>query len=336
MAVEQDREAVTKGTIQFIEAIRERVGQVVVGQEVVVERLLIALFTGGHVLLQGVPGIAKTLLASALSRAIDLDFSRVQFTIDLLPADILGSEILDQRVNEFKVKKGPIFTNLLLADEINRAAPKVQGALLEAMQERKVTIGGETFTLPAPFLVIATQNPIEQAGTFELPEAQLDRFMLCHRLDYPSPSQEKEILRRNASLGVRRSDRGAIAQTEFDIIDHEPVGSSEQLIQAMEAVHHVHVSETFIDHVVAIINRTRSHPNIELGASPRAGIALIKASRARALIQGRDYVVPDDLFALAEDAILHRIRLNYEALADGLSGVQVLQSLLNDLGALVD
>ncbi|MBT6494932.1 MAG: AAA domain-containing protein, partial [Planctomycetaceae bacterium] len=183
----------TSETVEFIQRIRERVATVVVGQDVVVERLLIALFTSNHILLQGVPGIAKTLLASALSKTIDLEFSRVQFTIDLLPSDILGSEILDQRTNLFQVNKGPIFTNFLLADEINRAAPKVQGALLEAMQERKVTIGKETFKLPAPFLVIATQNPIEQAGTFELPEAQLDRFMLCHRLDYPEPDDEREI-----------------------------------------------------------------------------------------------------------------------------------------------
>lgn len=323
----------TENTVRFLQAVRERVATVVVGQETVVERLLIALFTGGHILLQGVPGIAKTLLAATLSRAIDLKFARVQFTIDLLPADILGSEILDQRTHSFVVNRGPIFTNLLLADEINRAAPKVQGALLEAMQERKVTIGKETMKLPAPFLVIATQNPIEQAGTFELPEAQLDRFMLCHRLGYPSIEDEKTILRRNATLGVRREDRGAIARTEFDVIDERPVGSTEDLVGAMEAVHDVHVSDAFVDHVVEIVDRTRRHPAIELGASPRAGIALIKASRARALIHGRDYVVPEDLFALAEDAILHRIRLNYEALADGRTGAGVLQELLLDLGA---
>lgn len=326
-------ETVPKSIIQFIQDVRDRVGVIVVGQDVVVERLMVALFTGGHILLQGVPGIAKTLLAATLSKTIDLEFSRVQFTIDLLPSDILGSEILDQRTNEFRVSKGPIFTNLLLADEINRAAPKVQGALLEAMQERKVTIGNETFTLPAPFLVIATQNPIEQAGTFELPEAQLDRFMLCHRLNYPTPDEEREILRRNMKLGVRREDRGAIVRTEFDIIDDKPLGSSDQLIAAMEAVHDVHVSPTFMEHVVELVNRTRNHPNIELGGSPRAGISLIKASRARALIHGRDYVVPEDLFALAEDVILHRIRLNYEALADGLTGAGVLQDMLSDMGA---
>jgi MoxR-like ATPase len=318
---------------EFISQVRERVATVVVGQDIVVERLLIALFTGGHLLLQGVPGLAKTLLVSVLSKTIDLQFSRVQFTIDLLPSDILGSEILDQRTNEFRVHQGPIFTNLLLADEINRAAPKVQGALLEAMQERKVTIGDETFKLPAPFLVIATQNPVEQAGTFELPEAQLDRFMLCHRLVYPTPSEEREVLKRNMALGIKREDRGAIARTEFDVLEKEPVGSTEELIQCMEAVNDVYVSDTFLEHVVELVKRTRTEDSIELGCSPRAGIALIKASRARALVNGRNYVIPEDLFALAEDVVLHRIRLNYEALADGLTGASVLQDMLRSMGA---
>jgi MoxR-like ATPase len=323
----------TAGTSEFIRAVRERIGTVVVGQDVVVERLLVSLFSGGHILLQGVPGIAKTLLASALSRALDLAFARVQFTIDLLPSDILGSEILDQRANEFRTHKGPIFTNLLLTDEINRAAPKVQSALLEAMQERKVTIGNRTYPLPAPFLVIATQNPVEQSGTFELPEAQLDRFMLVHRLGYPTPDEERELLRRNARLGIRRADRGALVQTEFDVVGDEPVGSADEIVAAMEAVHRVHVSETFLEHVVELVNRTRAHPAVELGGSPRAGIALIKASRARALIHARDYVVPEDLFALAEDALLHRLRLTYEALAEGLSAEAVLAELLRSLGA---
>jgi MoxR-like ATPase len=318
---------------RFIQAIRDRIATVVVGQEVVVERLLISLFTGGHILLQGVPGIAKTLLASTLSKAMQLDFSRVQFTIDLLPADILGSEILDPTTGKFRTEKGPIFTHLLLADEINRAAPKVQGALLEAMQERKVTIGGESHTLPAPFLVIATQNPVEQAGTFELPEAQLDRFMLLHRLNYPTPEEERVILRRNADLGVQRRGGGAVVETEFDIIDETPVGSIEDIIAAMEAVQKVHVSDTFLEHVVELVNRTRNHPDIELGGSPRAGISLIKASRARALLFGRSYVVPEDLFALAEDVILHRLRLNYEALADGRTTQGVLQEMLAQMGS---
>jgi MoxR-like ATPase len=321
------------GNVQFIGDVRKRIAEVVVGQEVVVERLLIALFTGGHLLLQGVPGLAKTLLVATLAKTIDLAFARIQFTIDLLPSDILGSEVLDPRTHDFRTIKGPTFTNLLLADEINRAAPKVQSALLEAMQERKVTIGKETYKLPAPFLVIATQNPVEQSGTFELPEAQLDRFMLCHRLDYPSIAEEREVLRRNMALGVRREDKGAIARTEFDILEGSPVGSAEQLIQAMEAIQHVHVSETFLEHVVEVVGRTRRHRSIELGASPRAGIAIIKASRARALIHGRSYVVPEDLFALAEDVLLHRMRLNYEALAEGQTTTGVLRRILTTLGA---
>ena len=324
--------AVPPETARFVEAVRRRVAEVVVGQDVVVERMLIALFTGGHLLLQGVPGLAKTLLVATLSRAIALQFSRIQFTVDLLPSDILGSEILDQRSNEFTTHRGPIFTNLLLADEINRAAPKVQSALLEAMQERKVTIGNRTYPLPAPFLVIATQNPIEQSGTFELPEAQLDRFMLTHRLAYPTPEEEKLILRRNAALGVRRQDGGAVATTEFDAIEGGPVADIEALVRAMEAVNDVYVSDTFTDHVVELVNRTRSHPALDLGCSPRAGIALVKAARARALIQGRHYVIPDDLFALAEDVVLHRIRLNYEALADGMTGPRVLREILGPLG----
>jgi MoxR-like ATPase len=317
-------------TIRFIEQVRKRIGSVVVGQDTVVERLLIALFTGGHLLLQGVPGLAKTLLVSVLAKSIDLAFSRIQFTIDLLPSDILGSEILDQRSNEFRINQGPIFTNLLLADEINRAAPKVQSALLEAMQERKVTIGKTTFKLPAPFLVIATQNPVEQSGTFELPEAQLDRFMLCHRLNYPTTEEEREVLRRNMNLGIRREDKGAVAMTEFDVLAHEPVGSVSDVVRAMEAVGSVHVSDVFLEHVVEVVRRTRNHPDLDLGASPRAGIALIKAARTRALIRGRTYVIPDDLFALADDVILHRIRLNYAALADGKSAQTVLQQLLHD------
>jgi MoxR-like ATPase len=325
--------AISPETVDFVQAVRDRVGTVVVGQDVVVERLLISLFTGGHLLLQGVPGLAKTLLVSTLSRSIDLRFARIQFTVDLLPSDIVGSEILDQRTNDFRVHQGPIFTNLLLADEINRAAPKVQSALLEAMQERKVTIGNETFTLPTPFLVIATQNPIEQSGTFELPEAQLDRFMLCHRLDYPTPEEEKEVLRRNLALGLRHEKGGgAVARTEFDVLSNEPVGSIDALVRAMEAVHAVYVSETFLDHVVEVVKRTRTHEALELGASPRAGISLVKGARARALIQGRHYVIPEDLFALAEDVLLHRIRLNYEALADGRTGPDVLREILAPIG----
>ena len=313
----------------YIKAIRDRVGEIVVGQDVVVERTLIALLTSGHLLLEGMPGLAKTLLVNTISKAIHLDFRRVQFTIDLLPSDILGTEILDQKTSEFRTHKGPIFTNLLLADEINRAAPKVQGALLEAMQERKVTLGSNTFSLPTPFLVIATQNPIEQSGTFELPEAQLDRFMLCHRLGYPTVKEEEEILRRNLKLGVEKKDGGAVARTEFDLVSDSAIGTPEDLVAATEAVHQIHVSEVFLKHVVDIVERSRKHPDLELGCSPRAGISIIKASRARALIHGRDYAIPEDLFALAEDVMLHRIRLSYEALAEGKTPKQILKQILD-------
>ncbi len=322
-------EAPTK-TAAYLQEIRERVGRIVVGQDVVVERTLIALLTSGHLLLEGMPGLAKTLLVNTISKALHLDFRRIQFTIDLLPSDILGTEILDEKSGEFRTHKGPIFTNLLLTDEINRAAPKVQGALLEAMQERKVTLGSETFSLPTPFLVIATQNPIEQSGTFELPEAQLDRFMLCHRLGYPTAEEEEEILRRNLRLGVEKKSEGAVARTEFDLVSDDPVGTSQDLIEAMEATHNIHVSEVFLKHVVDIVERTRKHPDLEMGCSPRAGISLLKASRARALIHGRDYAIPEDLFALAEDVCLHRIRLSYEALAEGKTPQAVLQKILND------
>jgi MoxR-like ATPase len=317
---------------QMIRAVRERVAAVVVGQDTVVERLLIALLTGGHLLLQGMPGLAKTLLVNSIAKAIDLKFARVQFTIDLLPSDIVGSEILDQRTSDFRIHRGPIFTNLLLADEINRAAPKVQSALLEAMQERRVTIGNTTFPLPAPFVVVATQNPIEQSGTFELPEAQLDRFMLCHRLEYPDAKEEDEILRRQLELGLRRDDKGAVPQSAFDQLNQGPVASIEELVAAMEAVQKVFVSEVFRKHCVELVRRTRRHKCIDVGGSPRAGIALTLAARARAFLHGRDYAVPEDLYALAEDVLLHRMRLTYEALAGGVKGATVLREIMAEVG----
>ncbi|MEN6451732.1 MAG: MoxR family ATPase, partial [Thermoguttaceae bacterium] len=309
----------------LVHAVRGFVAEVVVGQDEVVERALIALFTGGHLLLQGVPGLAKTLLVSALAKAINLQFGRVQFTIDLLPGDIIGSEVFDQASSTFHVNRGPIFTNLLLADEINRASPKVQSALLEAMQERRVTIGRNTLRLPAPFLTIATQNPVEQAGTFELPEAQLDRFMLCHRLHYPTRSQEMKIVAQSLGLGLTEHDGGAVPQTAFDLIRDEPVASVDDLVEVMGLVQQVYVSRVFTDHCLELVRRTRENRYVDLGCSPRAGIALVTAARARAFIHGRDHVVPEDLFALAEDVMLHRIRLTYEALADGLTGRDVLE-----------
>jgi len=315
----------------FVDHVRAEVARTVVGQEAVVERVMIALLTGGHLLLEGVPGIAKTLLVQSVAKAIDLRFARVQFTIDLLPSDILGSEILDSRSGEFRVHKGPIFTNLLLADEINRASPKVQSALLEAMQERRVSIGDATHDLPAPFLVIATQNPVEQAGTFELPEAQLDRFMLRHRLGYPTPSEETEVVRRSLALGLKRQGDGAVPRSAFDAIDDSRRMKVGDLTAAMAAVQAVHVSEVFMRDCVELVNLTRTHPEVELGCSPRAAIALVHASRARAFVHGREYAIPEDLFALAEDVMLHRMRLTYEALAQGRRAADVLSDLLATL-----
>ncbi|PCJ09233.1 MAG: ATPase [Planctomycetota bacterium] len=282
--------------------------------------------------MEGVPGTAKTLMVQSVAHSIELQFGRVQFTIDLLPSDIIGSEILDKDSGDFRVHKGPIFTNLLLADEINRASPKVQSALLEAMQERKVTIGDNTFTLPSPFLVIATQNPVEQAGTFDLPEAQLDRFLMRHRLGYLDSDDEAEVLRRALKLKlIRDKDGGAMPMTAFDAIDKSSPLAISDLTSAMEKVLEVHVSEVFVRHCVDLVNRTRNHPDIELGGSPRAGIALVTASRARAFLHGRDYVVPEDIFALAEDIVLHRIRLSYEAVARGRKGDDVLAEILDQL-----
>lgn len=331
-------------------AVRQSVARTVVGQDVVVERILIALLTGGHLLLQGVPGLAKTLLVHAVAKAVDLQFGRVQFTVDLLPADIVGAEILEEtpQGRAFRVHKGPIFTNLLLADEINRATPKVQSALLEAMQERRVTIGANTWRLPTPFLVIATQNPIEQAGTFELPEAQLDRFMLCHRLSYPTREQEAQVLRRSLSYGLNKHAApistaattptaeaagaaavGAVPRSAFDAIDAQTGGVTlADLTAAMEQVQAVHVSDVFLAHCIELVDRTRRHPDLDLGCSPRAGIALAQAARARAWLKGRTYAIPADLLALAPDVMLHRMRLSYDALARGRTAEMVLADVL--------
>jgi MoxR-like ATPase len=316
----------------FVAGVRERVAKIVVGQDVVVERVMIALLTGGHLLLQGLPGLAKTLLVNAVAKAINLEFKRVQFTVDMLPSDIIGSEIIDQKTGDFHIHRGPVFTNLLLADEINRAAPKVQGAMLEAMQERKVTIGGQSLKLPTPFLVIATQNPVEQSGTFELPEAQLDRFMLLHRLGYPDKESEQRILQNQLGMGLRREGGGAVPRSAFDMIEENASASVADLVNSMEAVQAVHVSEVFEKQCVELVRRTRESKHLDYGCSQRAGLALINAARARAVIHGRDYVTPEDLFDLAEDVVLHRIRVSYEASAAGHTGAQVLEGILANLG----
>jgi MoxR-like ATPase len=317
------------------QAAMRAIGQRIIGQQAVVEHLLIALMSRGHALFVGVPGLAKTLLIQTLAQVLDLDFNRIQFTPDLMPSDVTGTDVLEQDQStgrrSFRFVKGPIFTNLLLADEINRASPKVQSALLEAMQERKVSIGDTTHELPAPFLVIATQNPVEQAGTFELPEAQLDRFMLRHRLQYPTAEQEQEVVRRGLKLTLKRQGNGAVPMSAFDAIESGAGLHVRDLTAAMQGVLDVHVSDVFIRDCVELVNLTRSHPDIELGCSPRAAIALVQASRARAWIHGRDFAVPEDFFALAEDVILHRMRLSYEALADGRRGEDVLAEILRTL-----
>ena len=313
--------------------ISEQLSKVVVGQSEVVEQVLTALIAGGNCLITGAPGLAKTLLVKTLADIFSLRFQRIQFTPDLMPSDITGMEILSESegVRSMKFVEGPVFAQMLLADEINRTPPKTQAALLEAMQERQVTVAGKRYELPRPFFVLATQNPLEMEGTYVLPEAQLDRFMLCHRLSYPAAGEEEEVLRRTLKLGLREDGRGAVPRTSFDLLSRGPVASLEDLVRSMGEVQKVHVSEVFVRHAVELVRRTRETREIEVGASPRAGIALVQAARARAYVHGRDYAVPEDLFALAEDVLLHRIRLRYEALAEGLTGATVLRRLVSDV-----
>ncbi len=315
----------------LVDSVHKQVSEIVVGQRDAIDRVLIALLTGGHLLLEGVPGVAKTLLVHCVAHTVDLSFGRVQLTIDLLPSDIVGSEILDQKTGSFKVSRGPIFTNLLLADEINRAAPKVQSALLEAMQERRVTIGKEALALPTPFLVIATQNPVEQSGTFDLPEAQLDRFMLRHRMGYPTLEEETEVLQRSLTLGTRSEGKGVVPKTAFDLLTDGATVDHQLLREAVLIVQDIYVSDAFTQHVLELVRRTREHELVELGCSPRAGISLIHSARALAFIRGRDHVIPDDLFALAEDVLTHRIRLTYDALAQGRHTDDIVQEILSRL-----
>ena len=285
----------------------------IVGQDQMIERLLIGLLTGGHVLLEGVPGLAKTLSIRSLAEAIHAIFHRIQFTPDLLPADVVGTMIYDQRTGEFSAKPGPVFANLVLADEINRAPPKVQSALLEAMQEKQVTIGGETFPLPEPFLVLATQNPIEQEGTYPLPEAQVDRFMLKLRVGYPSKEGEKEIMRRMAGK------------------EPEPmkvVATPEHIFAARREIAELYMDEKLGDYIVEIVHATREPgeyglpelaPLIEYGASPRASIYLAVGARAHAYLRGRGYVLPEDVKAIGPDVLRHRIITSYEAEAEDVT-----------------
>jgi MoxR-like ATPase len=309
----------------LVHSVLKQVGRRIVGQEYMVERLLISLLTGGHVLLEGVPGLAKTLTVRTLAETIHTTFQRIQFTPDLLPADVLGTQVFDQSTGTFSVKKGPIFANIVLADEINRAPAKVQAALLEAMQEKQVTLGGHTYKLEEPFLVLATQNPIEQEGTYPLPEAQVDRFMLKLRVGYPSRDEEKEIMRRMAG---------------GEPIPVEQVASPEAILDARRRIADLYMDERIVDYIVEIVHATRKPaeaglkelaPLIEFGASPRATIALAQASRAHAFLRGRTYVTPDDVKAIAPDVLRHRVLTTYEAEAEEVTSDEVVRKILTSV-----
>ncbi|MBX3133169.1 MAG: MoxR family ATPase [Gemmatimonadaceae bacterium] len=308
-------------------AILDQVSQRVVGQQQMVERLLIALLTGGHVLLEGVPGLAKTLTVRTLAETVRTSFSRIQFTPDLLPADVIGTQVFDQGTGQFSVKAGPIFANIVLADEINRAPAKVQAALLEAMQEKQVTIGGTSFVLEEPFLVLATQNPIEQEGTYPLPEAQVDRFMLKLRVGYPTRDEEREIMRRMAG---------------GEDIPVDAVADPAELLSARKTIAALHLDDRLVDYIVNLVHATRVPreaglddiaPLVEYGASPRATIALAQAARAHAWLRGRDFVSPDDVKAIAPDVLRHRVLMTFEAEAENVSSDAVITRILDRIAA---
>jgi MoxR-like ATPase len=303
--------------------LTSEVGKIIVGQEGMISRLLVGILAGGHILLEGVPGLAKTLTVQTLATAIDTGFSRIQFTPDMLPADVIGTEIFNPREGTYSVKKGPIFSNLVLADEINRAPAKVQAALLEAMQERQVTIGGTTYPFEEPFLVLATQNPIEQEGTYPLPEAQIDRFMLKIVVGYPSKDEERKII-----------DRMATGQPDIEI---HRVLTPDQILAARKIVDQVFVDEKVKNYVVDLVHATRDvkaagfadlEGMIEMGASPRASLFLTKAAKAHAFLQGRNYATPHDVKNLALDVLRHRIGVTYEAEAQGKTSEDIVERIL--------
>ena len=308
---------------QICSRLTDEVGRVLVGQETMVSRLLIGLLTGGHILLEGVPGLAKTTAVASLAKAINTGFQRIQFTPDLLPADLIGTQVYRPQDQNFVVQKGPIFSNLILADEINRAPAKVQSALLEAMQEKQVTIGAETFQLDSPFLVMATQNPVEQEGTYPLPEAQMDRFMLKVIVEYPNRDEELQILRRMSKTATR--------------CEIQSVTSPEQILAARKLVDEIHVDEKVEGYIVDLVMATRSPESygmnlsqmIQYGGSPRATINLALAARANAFLAGRGYVTPSDVRELALDILRHRVAVTYEAEADELSSESIVSQILD-------
>lgn len=307
----------------FVDILTMEMNKVIVGQKQLVENLLIGLLANGHILLEGVPGLAKTLAINTMASAIDAKFSRIQFTPDLLPADVIGTLIYSQKSEQFQIRKGPVFANFVLADEINRSPAKVQSALLEAMQERQVTIGDETFRLPEPFLVMATQNPIEQEGTYPLPEAQVDRFMLKVIISYPKKEEEKQIVRQNIS-GKK--------------VEIKPVLKPSEIIEAREIVQKVYIDEKIERYIVDIVFATRFPQDyglsdlkemISFGASPRASISLAMAARAYAFLKQRGYVIPEDVRAVCHDVLRHRIGLSYEAEANNMTAEEIISEILN-------
>lgn len=311
---------------QLLSRLTNQIGQVVVGQRELVERLIVGLLANGHILLEGVPGLAKSLSVETLARSISAKYQRIQFTPDLLPADLLGTLVYNPEKGDFITKKGPIFANIILADEINRAPAKVQSALLEAMQEKQVTIGEETFPLAKPFLVLATQNPLEQQGTYPLPEAQLDRFMLKIKVTYPKKDEEREILNR-------------MALTKQDLFV-EPVISPEEIMALRQLVDQVYLDEKIKDYIIDLVFASRYPENyqlaelthlIEYGASPRATISLSLAAKAYAFLQGRGYVIPHDLKSIGMDVLRHRITVTYEAEAEGLASEDLIQKIFDEI-----
>ncbi len=307
----------------FLDILNMEVKKAIIGQTYMIDRLLLGLLSGGHILLEGVPGLAKTLAIKTLSKAVDASFSRIQFTPDLLPADVLGTMIYNQKTQEFSVKKGPIFANFILADEINRSPAKVQSALLEAMQEKQVTIGEKTFKLQEPFLVLATQNPLEQEGTYPLPEAQVDRFMLKSVISYPEMEDERQIIRQNVGGGN---------------IQINPVVNVQDIIMARSAVREIYMDEKIEQYILDIVFATRTpesrkleklKPLMNYGGSPRASIALALSSKAYAFLKRRGYVIPEDVRAVAYDVLRHRIGLTYEAEAENISTEEIISQILD-------
>ena len=309
----------------FVDDLRNEISNVIVGQHDLIDKILISVISNGHILLEGVPGLAKTLTINTVASLINAEFKRIQFTPDMLPADLLGTLIYNQKTGEFNTKKGPIFSNIILADEINRAPSKVQSALLESMQERQVTIGEETFKLSTPFLVLATQNPIEQEGTYPLPEAQVDRFMMKVIVDYPSITEEKEILERASTISKNKI---------------KSIVKSKTILDAQELVNEIYIDSKISDYILNIVFATREPDKFSLsklsdlitfGASPRASINLVLASKAKAFIDGRGYVIPEDVKYVAKDILRHRILLSYEAEAEEISSEDIIDQLLQEI-----